>query len=86
MSLIVPPEYIGAAIDRGRAHLRQETDPVRRFELERLLYDASIRCVPTAVDKLWALGPAPTLREALHQQQRERENAAAAAYWTAEQE
>jgi hypothetical protein len=81
---------IAIAIARGEAHLGQETDPVRRLELKQLL-DRASRGVPEAVNKLWALGPAPakaeiyekrdpyylTRKEAYQEQQRE--NAAAGA-------
>jgi hypothetical protein len=74
---LVPLEFIGAAIERGKAHLRRETNPVRRRELEDLIYYASSKGSHVAVEKLWSLGPAADQRRA-------QENAAWA-YWTSTQ-
>jgi hypothetical protein len=49
---MIPPEVVGEAFDRGHRHLRQETDPSKRRELEKMLSNA---LEPSSTQSVWAI-------------------------------
>jgi hypothetical protein len=48
----IPPEVVAEAFDRGHSLLRQETDPSKRRELQKMLSAAS---EPSSTQCVWAI-------------------------------
>jgi hypothetical protein len=49
---MIPPEVVAEAFDRCGRHLRQETDPSKRRELEKMRSNA---LEPSSTQSVWAI-------------------------------